>query len=172
MFRYMFLVSTTSCVVAIRRTSLLWSSALSSAHFRDNPYKIVGETSAHLHIFMVRSRISKIRLKAELCFHRPLHFVCVLILYTYISTNQSLGKRDYSLTACLGLVSCWRICAFHNYYLLLTKIDCNAPVYVKGKLADISKAFDKNQHDASSIKLEAYDIVLKNHLKHKQQRFI
>ena len=79
-------------------------------------------------------------------------------------------KTNYSVTACL--VSCRRICAFHNYYQLLTKIDCNAPVYVKGRLSDISIAFDKNQHDACCIKLEAYDIVLKKHLKHQQQRVI
>ena len=32
-----------------------------------------------VHIFMVRSRVSKSRLKAELCFHYYVHFACVLI---------------------------------------------------------------------------------------------
>ena len=31
------------------------------------------------HFFIARNRVSKSRLKAELCFHRYIHFACVLI---------------------------------------------------------------------------------------------
>ena len=66
------------------------------------PYKVFGETSAHLHIFMARSRISKIRLKAELCFHRPslgAFCLCSDIIYIYI--NQSVFRQNRLFTNCV-----------------------------------------------------------------------
>ena len=37
-----------------------------------------------MHIFMARIRVSKSCLKAQLCFHRYVHFSCVALLYIYI----------------------------------------------------------------------------------------
>ena len=36
-----------------------------------------------VHFFMARNRVSKSRLKAELCFHRYVHFACVPIYIFY-----------------------------------------------------------------------------------------
>ena len=45
-----------------------------------------------VHFFMARNRVSKNRLKVELCFHHYVHFACVPI-YIYID-RQTDRQRD------------------------------------------------------------------------------
>ena len=106
MFRYIFSVFTTSSVLAIRRTSRLRCSPLSSADesLKDETrllllwvgslltlhtfvFTHITSMVKPVHTFMARSRISKSRLKAELCLNRYVHFSFVPI---YIYTNKNL----------------------------------------------------------------------------------
>ena len=68
-----------------------------------------------VHIFMARSRVSKCRLKAELCFHRYVHFACVPIyininiyiyIYMYIYIYYILAKLSTWYFEHFGDISC------------------------------------------------------------------
>ena len=91
----MFLTFTTSSVLAIRRTSLLWSSPLScsaalwmlkqqNVFTGDTAFIYIISVGKSVHIFTARKRISKSCLITELCFNRFVHFAFWLCSYTYI----------------------------------------------------------------------------------------
>ena len=50
-----------------------------------------------VHFFMARNRVSKSRLKAELCFHRYVHFACVPIYIFYLYSIYIFSLYIYSI---------------------------------------------------------------------------
>ena len=85
------------------RLLLLWVGSLLTLH----TFVLTRVTSVvkPLHTFMVRSRVSKSCLKAELCFHRYVHFSYVPIMFSAFTITSVLAIRRTSLLRS-SLLSC------------------------------------------------------------------
>ena len=105
-------------------TAMRWFPS-DNAHFCLHPYNICGES---VHIFMVRSRVTKSCSMADLCFHCFLHFGYVLIYIFVRFTSQIISSVDESLKDETHLLMLWDrllvtlhtvfICIYINIYTL------------------------------------------------------
>ena len=105
-------------------TAMRWFPS-DNAHFCLHPYNICGES---VHIFMVRSRVTKSCSMADLCFHCFLHFGYVLIYIFVRFTSQIISSVDESLKDETRLLMLWDrllvtlhtvfICIYINIYTL------------------------------------------------------